>query len=100
MEKQLDLFATPTERLFLRDLRERPEVYVKLVDLAREVQAAGFKQYSVYALFNRLRWHFHIEKRDFEFKLNNNVQPLYARKLMKDHPELDGFFQLRESRWD
>jgi hypothetical protein len=76
-----------------------PQVYDKLVELARKVRARGFTQYSLYALYNVARWHFTIEQDGSEeFKLNNNYQPYYARLLMTREPDLFGLFQLRATK--
>jgi hypothetical protein len=52
-------------------------------------------------MWERMRWHFQIEKgMDEEFKLNNNFRSRYARKIMKAHPDLEDFFELRILRAD
>ncbi len=33
-----------------------------------------------------------------EFRLNNDYRALYARQLMDNEPELDGFFETRTLR--
>lgn len=79
---------------------EHPEVYYKLVALAREWLASGHGRLGIATLFERLRWEWHVaglEDRD-GFKLNNNYRALYARKIMSDYPQLDGLFLLRERR--
>jgi hypothetical protein len=74
-----------------------PEVYTYLLALAREVRHKGYKRYGIGALWERLRWHFQIEEALGEdFKLNNDFRSRYARKLMQEQPELDGFFEIRE----
>src|SRR5579871_1952961 len=62
---------------------EHPEVMDYLVKLVREVKRRGFKRYGMQSLFERLRWHFHIEKGIEDFKLNNDFASRYARALMK-----------------
>ena len=74
---------------------EHPEVMDYLVKLVREVKRRGFKRYGMQSLFERLRWHFHIEKGIEDFKLNNDFASRYARALMKHRPELEGFFEVR-----
>lgn len=92
-------FAPTIQQRFEAFHAQHPEVYDKLVDLARMVRRRGLSHYSVYALYNRVRWHFTIE-RDMgeDFKLNNNYQPYYARLIMAEHPDLAGLFELRELR--
>ena len=79
--------------------RRHPEVYEQLVGLAFDLYRRGRKHYGIGALFERLRWHFQIEKDMGEdFKLNNNYRSRYVRQLISQHPELEDFFELREVR--
>lgn len=74
-----------------------PDVYAYLVALAFEVKRKGFRRYGIRPLCERVRWHFQIEKDMGEdFKINDHYLSRYARKLMEEHPELDGLFELRE----
>jgi len=85
------------QRPFARFHRENPQVYEKLVYLAHKVKATGRKRYGIGSLFERLRWHYHIEmnRPDSEFKLNNNYRSRYARLIMQTEPDLGDFFDLR-----
>lgn len=77
--------------------RANPHIYRKLVDLCREVKAAGRDHYSVKALFERLRWWHHIELRSQEpFLLNNDFTSRYARAIMMCEKDLANFFELRK----
>jgi hypothetical protein len=75
-----------------------PEVYGLLVKLARDVKARGKMRYSMKAIFERARWHYHIERGEDGFVLNNDFTSHYARLIMKQEPDLDGFFDVRELR--
>ena len=84
------------QRRFLQFHRDNPHVYEKLVELARAVQRAGFRNYGIEPLFARLRWHYDIDTRSTDgFKLNNNYTSRYARLLMEREPDLAGFFRTR-----
>lgn len=75
---------------------ENPIVYRLVKKFAHEAWKAGFRQYGMKAIFERIRWHINIETKDIDgFKLNNNYHSFYARKLIKDYPKYQGFFQLR-----
>ncbi len=74
-----------------------PLVYAQLRDLALKMRRTGRERYSIWGLFNVLRWHRALETTDDDFKLNNNYTPYYARLLMKKEPELEGFFHTRQS---
>lgn len=79
-----------------------PEVLVKMRELALQVKARGYKQFSVYAIMERLRWFVDIETDDpnSHYKINNNYRPFYARLLMETTAELDGFFRTRPAEAD
>lgn len=71
-----------------------PEVYRKLVNLARTVKVTH-DTYGIESLFARLRWHFEFETTGDYFKLNNNFRSRYARLVMEQEPDLKGFFRTR-----
>lgn len=53
-------------------------------------------RYSARTIFEVVRWHYTVnERRDGGFKLNNNYFPEYARLLISEDPNFDGFFELR-----
>ncbi len=76
----------------------RPEVEEKIVEYALRAKHAGLRTYGMKAIWERLRWHFKIDKGDHEFKLCNDYTSRYARRIMRDYPALEGFFELRELR--
>lgn len=76
---------------------EHPEVYRQLVQLARQWVSVGRRRLGIATLFERLRWEWHIAGlTDVDgYKLNNSFRALYARKIMAEHPDLDGLFETR-----
>lgn len=103
----LSLFDLPVDDDRALSLRERfarfhadnPEVYRLLVRFARELKAHGRGSYGIAALFERVRWHYAVERDDAEeFKLNNSYRAFYARLLMAQEPDLAGFFETRVQR--
>lgn len=79
--------------------RDQPEVYRRLVDLARRAAAKG-KRVGVRALWEKLRWDTEVgdpDRRD-GFKLNDHHAPYYSRLMMRDEPDLAGFFEIRRIR--
>ena len=64
--------------------------------LAFQVRSRGFRKYSARALLHQIRWHHRIERGDVDFKVNNNFSKRLAQWFMTRHPEMDGFFELRE----
>jgi hypothetical protein len=73
-----------------------PDVCELFEKLAMEVSRRGHKRYSSDAILHRIRWHFHIDRGDMAFKANNNWTAPLARWFLANHPELSGFFELRE----
>ncbi len=76
-----------------------PHVYEKVVEIAKQIRMKKTR-YGIMAVFNRLRWISEFETVGDLYKLNNNYTPWYARKVMAEHPDLRGLFQLRRSRCD
>jgi hypothetical protein len=75
-----------------------PEIYSLFVQHARAVKEAGFNHYGAKTLFETIRYHCDLHKRDEQgFKLNNIYTPYYARKLMDEYPdEFGNFFETRK----
>ena len=73
-----------------------PEVYEYIQLLVSEIISRGFKHYAIRPIWERMRWHFQIERgMGDDFKLNDHYHSRYVRMLVEDHPELQGFFELR-----
>lgn len=76
--------------------KANPRVWELFVRFAEQAKAAGQKRYSSDAILHRIRWHINIETHGDDFKINNNFSSRYARKLVAERPEFEGFFSLRE----
>ncbi|MGE3276756.1 MAG: hypothetical protein AB7O67_16715 [Vicinamibacterales bacterium] len=87
---------------FLAYHQANPQIYDKLRDFALEAKAAGRERLGIAVIFERLRWYTAVEARqDGEpWKVNNSWRAFYARLLMEQEPELDGFFETRRSHAD
>lgn len=105
---QLDLFgaASPAQRERKPTIEERalafhrdhPEVYDRMVELAREAKAAGSKR-GAKAIWEVMRWDFEVARAEGErFALNNDFPAMYARWIMAGEPDLEGFFEIRERK--
>lgn len=73
-----------------------PHVYRALVALARQLKQAGRRRFGIKALFERLRFEAALQTWGDEFRLNNNYHSRYARLIMRQEPDLAGFFETRE----
>lgn len=77
---------------------DNPQIYDKLVEMARLVKSRGLKC-SIYLLIERVRWFFLYEtqgEQAKDFKINNNFSPFYARRIMAENRDLAGMFEIRD----
>lgn len=77
---------------------KHPEVYEGLVRLARDLKRRGHSKISIKMIFEVYRWEHMTGKAAGDFRLNNNTHSRYARLIMKQEQDLDGFFDTRELR--
>jgi len=87
------------EDRFLSFDAANPHIFSRLKIIALNLRRSGRKKYGVKALFERLRWDGDVmTDAEDEYKLSNDFTALYARKLMREVPELRGFFSVRPRR--
>lgn len=87
------------KRSFERFHRANPHVYAELKARALALKEAGVTRGSIGQLFEVLRYDHAIQTQNSEFKLNNNHRAFYARVLMFECKELEGFFAVR-GQWE
>lgn len=75
--------------------RSHPDVYALFTQFASELREAGRESYGAKSIMERIRWHYATSSRGETFKINNNYTSRYARKLIHERPEFDGFFETR-----
>lgn len=76
---------------------KNPHILPLFLKFAKQAKSVGFSHYSIRAIVNRVRWHINIETKDVDgFKMNNNYSSRYARLLVKENPEFEGFFRNRQ----
>jgi len=78
--------------------KKNPHVWELFVVYTFQVINAGRKNYSVNAIFERIRWHTDIETKGDSFKISNNHRAYYARYFHHCYPEHDGFFRTKMLR--
>ena len=83
-----------SEARFLAFHKAHPEVYGKLRRMAL-LRTSWAKKPGIRMFWEHLRWDLFMDNDGRNFKLNNNYPPHYARLLMKQEPELKGFFETR-----
>ena len=74
--------------------KANPSVYDKLLELSLRLKRVGASKYGMKALFEILRFNALLQS-DEKFKLSNNYTAYYARLLMLNEPQLEGFFTTR-----
>lgn len=85
------------DRKFRDFHKTNPHVYQILVRLAREAKQAGKTKISVVLLVQVARWEIMFQTdSDDGFKINNSFTSRYARMIMDNEKDLDGFFELRK----
>ena len=79
-----------------------PHICAGLVRLARLANKRGRSRWSIRAITQVLRWDLETQATDpdSEWKINNNYTAYYARHIMSTYPDLEGFFETRESSAD
>jgi hypothetical protein len=75
--------------------RRNPHILREIARVCLRVFRAGRDHWSMKAAFEVVRYNATVTTDHRTYKLNNNHTAFYARWIMRDFPELDGFFQLR-----
>lgn len=90
---------TTMENKFEQFHAEHPEVYAEFVRYAKNIRARGFRRYSSQTITAVMRFHSDVDGRpEDKFKVNQNYHPYMARKLMREDPSFEGFFETRTLR--
>ena len=97
--QQATLFDSGSHERFAAFMEACPDVYPAFVRVALSLRERGFKRYSADGVAHVVRWQVATSGHDASgFKINNNVISLMARKAMREHVQLDGFFETRQLR--
>ena len=75
--------------------KENPQIWEAFKKFSFEAKAKGFKNYSANGIFETIRWQTKTSGND-GFKISNNYRPDYARKMMREFPEFEGFFRVKQ----
>jgi len=94
--RQFHLFRSSIGDAFRVFHAENPHVYAELRAGALRLHHAGWKHFGIARLYEGLRYQRALETTAKDWKLDNNFRALYARLLMEQEPELEGFFELRQ----
>ena len=83
---------------FLKFHAENPQVYRLFKQYANALMSQGITTYGAKGIMERLRWHYEVESRAYDFKLNNNYASCFSRLLMSQDPSFKSFFSTRSHR--
>lgn len=74
-----------------------PEFWRMFQEFTFQMIRRGKKNYSVNAIFERIRWEKDVGGDGIlEFKINNNHRPFYSRKFIEAYPQYKNFFRTRK----
>lgn len=78
---------------------ENPHVYRKFREYAIRIKNRGKDKYSAWTIVNVIRWESDLaETQGSPFLISNDFIALYARLLVYQHPEFEGFFDLKKMK--
>ncbi len=85
------------EALYREHRSQYPEVYRRLVVIARELRAEGWERCSFRMIWETLRLRYGPHAKDrYGFGLNDWMSRFYSRALMAENADLSGMFETRE----
>ena len=77
--------------------QDHPDVWEFFVQFTIEKIDQGYSNYSVKAIFERIRWEKDVGGDGVTtFKLNNNYPAFYSRRFMRMYTDHSGFFRTRQ----
>lgn len=97
------LFGTASPKLLksFRAFHEaNPHVYQAFKQKAHEAKAAGVEKTSHWLIMNVLRWESGLQTSGKEWRISNDHISIYARLLIWNEPEFEGFFDLHQMKRD
>jgi hypothetical protein len=79
-----------------------PRVYELVKRFAYQAVRAGYSNFSIAMIWERIRWEIaintHSNVQAADFKMPNNHRAYYARKFLREHPQYPGFFRIAHLR--
>ena len=79
-------------------MRENPDIYGLFLKFARQMLDRR-RRFGINLLRERVRWETAFLYEEGTFKINNNLSPYIARRLLMDEPALEGLMRCRRTRW-
>jgi len=77
--------------------KNNPHIYEQFKELSLAMFRSGRQHYSAWCVINKIRWDYDLKVQGKDkFKISNGYIAFFARMLIAEHPEIDGFFQLKK----
>ena len=80
--------------------RANPEFYELFKRFTLQLLRAGRNNIGSALIMERIRWETMLRTSGEPFKVNNNYKSIYARRFMRDFPQHEGCFRIRELKHD
>ena len=78
---------------------ENPHIYDLFCKYTNDAIKSGKDRMSHWLVANRIRWDAEVlTNTDEQYKISNDFIAFYARKFMKDYPQHEGFFKIKEMK--
>ena len=97
-EDEPDSHQDKIERKWRELRRKDPSLLPRLAEIALEMKRSGLRKWSTKGLFEVYRWQTRLSMDDLGFKANNNYTALASRDLMREYPELEGYFKIKQRK--
>ena len=83
------------EKDFWKYHKEFPQVYEEMKRISLSLKRNGREYYGINAVAEIVRFNSLVTTTNKPYKFPNTIRPLYSRLLMRQEPELMGFFKTR-----
>jgi len=81
--------------------KANPHILTTLTEMAYKASRAGQRNIGIAMLIEVLRWKTNVETVQTDgFKIADPLAAVYARVIMRDNPDLQGIFKLKQSEVD
>ena len=93
---ELDITHRARARQWIED---NPQVFALFERFALQMVERG-KRFGIGQLAERVRWEVAMswDKDDQGFRINNNYRAYLARELIKRHPQIEPFIEMRKTK--
>lgn len=104
MKAYLDQYGVKSlEERYNEWVLENTHIYELFCKFTKEVIEAGHEKTSHWLIVNRIRWEVEVVTKslceeDKEYKISNDYVAFLARDFIKDHPEHEGIFNLKQMK--